>query len=104
MSTCTLFQLCITIHLHSFERLYYQQCFLSSCVAVINLNSSHSSCVAIFKKVFVALRILEMKQELFKMEILEYSYFDDLLTDMKLTPVRWRSIICTIAMVECVCT
>jgi hypothetical protein len=31
-------------------------------------------------------RILEMKQELFSLELLEYSYFDDLLTDMKLTP------------------
>ena len=28
-----------------------------------------------------------MKQELFSLELLEYSYFDDLLTDMKLTPV-----------------
>ena len=36
---------------------------------------------------FLVPRILEMKHELFKMEILEYSYFDDLLTDMKLTPV-----------------
>ena len=34
------------------------------------------------------LRVLEMKHELYKMEILEYSYFDDLLTDMKLTPVN----------------
>ena len=35
-----------------------------------------------------SLRVLEMKHELYKMEILEYSYFDDLLTDMKLTPVN----------------
>ena len=33
-------------------------------------------------------RILEVKQEMFKLEMLEFHYFDDLLTDMKLTPVR----------------
>ena len=33
-------------------------------------------------------RILEVKHEMFKLEMLEFHYFDDLLTDMKLTPVR----------------
>lgn len=32
-------------------------------------------------------RILEVKHEMFKLEMLEFHYFDDLLTDMKLTPV-----------------
>lgn len=37
------------------------------------------------------LRILELKHEMFNLEVLEFHYFDDILTDMKLTPVS----ICT---------
>lgn len=33
-------------------------------------------------------RILEMKNEMVNLELLEFHYFDDILTDMKLTPVR----------------
>ena len=47
----------------------------------------HIDNILLFACRFVSLRILEMKQELFSLELLEYSYFDDLLTDMKLTPV-----------------
>ena len=47
----------------------------------------HIDDILLFACRFVSLRILEMKQELFSLELLEYSYFDDLLTDMKLTPV-----------------
>jgi hypothetical protein len=32
-------------------------------------------------------RILELKGEMVNLELLEYQYFDDILTDMKLTPV-----------------
>ena len=32
-------------------------------------------------------RVLELKNEMFKLELLEFNYFDDILTDMKLTPV-----------------
>ena len=32
-------------------------------------------------------RILEMKNEMVNLELLEFHYFDDILTDMKLTPV-----------------
>lgn len=32
--------------------------------------------------------MLELKQEMFGLELLEYHYFDDILVDMKLTPVR----------------
>ena len=34
-------------------------------------------------------RILEVKNEMVKLDPLEFHYFDDLLTDMKLTPVSW---------------
>lgn len=33
-------------------------------------------------------RILELKNEMVNLELLEFHYFDDILTDMKLTPVR----------------
>ena len=39
------------------------------------------------------LRVLELKQEMVNLELLEYHYFDDILTDMKLTPVS-----CTLCM------
>lgn len=32
-------------------------------------------------------RILELKNEMVQLELLEYHYFDDILVDMKLTPV-----------------
>ena len=32
-------------------------------------------------------RILELKNEMLNLELLEFHYFDDILTDMKLTPV-----------------
>lgn len=32
-------------------------------------------------------RVLELKHEMVKLELLEFHYFDDILTDMKLTPV-----------------
>ena len=32
-------------------------------------------------------RMLELKQEMLGLELLEFHYFDDILTDMKLTPV-----------------
>ena len=31
---------------------------------------------------------MELKGEMVGLELLEYQYFDDILTDMKLTPVR----------------
>ena len=33
-------------------------------------------------------RILELKKDMVDLELLEYHYFDDILTDMKLIPVR----------------
>ena len=35
--------------------------------------------------------MLELKQEMLGLELLEFHYFDDLLADMKLTPVRCRT-------------
>ena len=35
----------------------------------------------------VLLRVLELKAEMVSVEMLEYHYFDDILSDMKLTPV-----------------
>ena len=32
-------------------------------------------------------RILELKHEMMNLELLEFHYFDDILADMKLTPV-----------------
>ena len=32
-------------------------------------------------------RILELRNEMVQLELLEYHYFDDILVDMKLTPV-----------------
>ena len=32
-------------------------------------------------------RILELKNEMVQLELLEYHYFDDILVDLKLTPV-----------------
>ena len=34
-----------------------------------------------------SLRVLEMKHEMVNLELLEFHYFDDILMDMKLTPV-----------------
>ena len=33
-------------------------------------------------------RVLELKNEMVSLEMLEFHYFDDILADMKLTPVR----------------
>lgn len=41
-------------------------------------------------------RILELKHEMVNLEFSEYHYFDDVLSDLKLTPVR----ICIIAHVS----
>lgn len=35
-----------------------------------------------------ASRVLELKHEMVNLELLEFQYFDDILTDLKLTPVR----------------
>ena len=44
-------------------------------------NFSHNvSCVC---------RILELKHEMMNLELLEFHYFDDILADMKLTPVSY---------------
>ena len=44
-------------------------------------NPSHNvSCVY---------RILELKHEMMNLELLEFHYFDDILADMKLTPVSY---------------
>ena len=34
-------------------------------------------------------RILELKHEMMNLELLEFHYFDDILADMKLTPVSY---------------
>ena len=39
-----------------------------------------------------SVRILELKQEMVSLELLEYHYFDDILTDMKLIPVQYIAI------------
>ena len=36
-------------------------------------------------------RMLELKHEMVNLELLEFHYFDDILTDMKLTPVYYIS-------------
>lgn len=41
-------------------------------------------------------RTLELKQEMVNLELLEYHYFDDILTDMKLTPVMTAPCILTL--------
>ncbi len=47
------------------------------CVCIV-----YNNCIILY-----FIRILELKQEMVNLELLEYHYFDDLLTDMKLTPV-----------------
>ena len=45
--------------------------------------SKHDS----FSNVSCVCRILELKHEMMNLEMLEFHYFDDILGDMKLTPV-----------------
>lgn len=35
-------------------------------------------------------RILELKHEMLNLELLEFHYFDDIISDLKLTPVRMQ--------------
>lgn len=44
--------------------------------------SKHNSCHNIC-------RVLELKHEMMNLELLEFHYFDDILADMKLTPVSY---------------
>ena len=49
----------------------------------------HWQCIVCFR--LLSPRVLEMKNEMVNLEILEFHYFDDILTDMKLTPVSTHS-------------
>ena len=54
------------------------QCIVCVCVCV---------CVCVWYMTSAS-RVLELKHEMVNLELLEFQYFDDILTDLKLTPVR----------------
>ena len=48
--------------------------------------------ISFFNFLFVLLRVLELKNEMVLLEYSEYHYLDDVLSDLKLTPVSLKSI------------
>jgi hypothetical protein len=44
-------------------------------------------------------RVLELKNEMVTLELLEFHYFDDILSDMKLTPVCIPPLLCCIVLI-----
>ena len=44
-------------------------------------------------------RVLELKNEMVTLELLEFHYFDDILSDMKLTPVCIPPLLCCVVLI-----
>lgn len=64
---------------------------ITDCFFIVTLNLTceiHICTVPLNHCVFF-FRILELKNDMVMLEHSEYHYFDDVLSDLKLTPVNW---------------
>ena len=69
-------------------------CGTTLCRRVIPLKNSYIcyklvliSTIMMYSHCGIYIRMLELKHEMMNLELLEFHYFDDILADMKLTPV-----------------